>query len=85
MKIVVVGGSGRIGSNVVRRLAAQGHEALQLLEDRVRRLEVACEPVKPGGGEASATTTQARRVWPWPTGISRLGSQRSNWQISPGR
>ena len=28
-------------------------------------------------------TTQARRVWPWPTGISALGSQRSNWQISP--
>ena len=28
MKIVVIGGSGRVGSNVVQRLAAQGHEAL---------------------------------------------------------
>ena len=28
MKIVVIGGSGRVGSNVVRRLAAQGHEAV---------------------------------------------------------
>src|SRR5436305_6744885 len=28
MKIVVIGGSGRVGSNVVRRLAAQGHDAL---------------------------------------------------------
>jgi uncharacterized protein YbjT (DUF2867 family) len=28
MKIVVIGGSGRIGSNVVRRLAEQGHEAV---------------------------------------------------------
>ncbi len=27
MKIVVIGGSGRVGSNVVKRLAAQGHEA----------------------------------------------------------
>src|SRR4051794_786796 len=25
MKIVVIGGSGRVGSNVVRRLASQGH------------------------------------------------------------
>ena len=28
MKIVVIGGSGRVGSNVVRRLASQGHEAV---------------------------------------------------------
>jgi uncharacterized protein YbjT (DUF2867 family) len=28
MKIVVIGGTGRIGSNVVRRLAAHGHEAV---------------------------------------------------------
>jgi uncharacterized protein YbjT (DUF2867 family) len=28
MKIVVIGGSGRVGSNVVRRLEAQGHEAV---------------------------------------------------------
>jgi uncharacterized protein YbjT (DUF2867 family) len=28
MKIVVIGGSGRVGGNVVRRLAAQGHEAI---------------------------------------------------------
>jgi uncharacterized protein YbjT (DUF2867 family) len=28
MKIVVIGGSGRVGSNVVRRLGEQGHEAV---------------------------------------------------------
>jgi len=28
MKIVVIGGSGRVGSNLVRRLDAQGHDAL---------------------------------------------------------
>ena len=28
MKIVVIGGSGRVGSNVVRRLETQGHEAV---------------------------------------------------------
>jgi uncharacterized protein YbjT (DUF2867 family) len=28
MKIVVVGGSGRVGGNVIRRLAAQGHDAV---------------------------------------------------------
>ena len=28
MKIIVIGGTGQIGSRVVARLAAQGHEAL---------------------------------------------------------
>src|SRR3954452_23779337 len=28
MKIVVIGGSGRVGANVVRRLEAKGHEAV---------------------------------------------------------
>jgi uncharacterized protein YbjT (DUF2867 family) len=34
MKIVVIGGTGRVGSNVVRRLEAQGHEALPASPDR---------------------------------------------------
>jgi uncharacterized protein YbjT (DUF2867 family) len=33
MKIVVIGGSGRVGGNVVRRLAAQGHEAVPASPD----------------------------------------------------
>ena len=33
MKVVVIGGTGRIGSNVVRRLAAQGHEAVAASPD----------------------------------------------------
>ncbi len=33
MKIVVIGGSGRLGSNVVRRLVAQGHEAVPASPD----------------------------------------------------
>jgi uncharacterized protein YbjT (DUF2867 family) len=33
MKIVVIGGSGRLGSNVVRRLQAQGHEAVAASPD----------------------------------------------------
>jgi uncharacterized protein YbjT (DUF2867 family) len=33
MKIVVVGGTGRIGSSVVRQLAAEGHEALPASPD----------------------------------------------------
>ena len=33
MKIVVIGGTGRVGSNVVRRLAAQGHEAVPASPD----------------------------------------------------
>jgi uncharacterized protein YbjT (DUF2867 family) len=28
MKVVVIGGSGRVGGNVVRRLVAQGHDAV---------------------------------------------------------
>ena len=28
MKIVVIGGTGRVGGNVVRRLVAQGHDAV---------------------------------------------------------
>jgi uncharacterized protein YbjT (DUF2867 family) len=33
MKVVVIGGTGRVGSNVVRRLEAQGHEALPASPD----------------------------------------------------
>jgi uncharacterized protein YbjT (DUF2867 family) len=33
MKIVVIGGTGRVGSNVVRRLDAQGHEAVPASPD----------------------------------------------------
>jgi uncharacterized protein YbjT (DUF2867 family) len=33
MKIVVIGGTGRVGSNVVRRLEAQGHEAVPASPD----------------------------------------------------
>jgi uncharacterized protein YbjT (DUF2867 family) len=33
MKIVVIGGSGRVGGKVVRRLAAQGHEAVPAAPD----------------------------------------------------
>jgi uncharacterized protein YbjT (DUF2867 family) len=33
MKIVVIGGTGRVGSNVVRRLVAQGHDAVPASPD----------------------------------------------------
>jgi uncharacterized protein YbjT (DUF2867 family) len=33
MKIAVIGGTGRVGSNVVRRLAAQGHDAVPAAPD----------------------------------------------------
>lgn len=33
MRIVVIGGTGRVGSNVVRRLGAQGHEAVAASPD----------------------------------------------------
>ena len=33
MKIVVIGGTGRVGSNVVRRLVAQGHQAVPASPD----------------------------------------------------
>lgn len=33
MKVVVIGGTGRVGSNVVRRLSAQGHDAVPASPD----------------------------------------------------
>jgi uncharacterized protein YbjT (DUF2867 family) len=33
MKVVVIGGTGRVGSNVVRRLVAQGHQAVPASPD----------------------------------------------------
>ena len=33
MKIIVIGGTGRIGGNVVRRLVAHGHDAVPASRD----------------------------------------------------
>jgi uncharacterized protein YbjT (DUF2867 family) len=40
MKVVVIGGGGRVGANVVRRLVARGHDAV---------------PASPATGEGSLT------------------------------
>ena len=45
MKVCVLGGSGFIGSYVVKALAAQGHDIVCLLRARG---ELACNGVDPG-------------------------------------